>query len=60
MNSSVWRPVQHIRPISIALIQRGSEILVMTVRDDQGKLKGYRPPGGGIDYGETAVDAVKR
>ena len=60
MNNNVWRPVQRIRPISIALIHRGTDILVMTVRDDQEKIKGYRPLGGGIDFGETAADTVKR
>ncbi len=56
----IWRPPQHIRPISLALVQRQKEILVMTVRDGGGNVKGYRPPGGGIEFGETAAEAVKR
>ena len=32
----------------------------MTVRDDQGNIKGYRPPGGGVEFGETAAEAVQR
>jgi 8-oxo-dGTP pyrophosphatase MutT (NUDIX family) len=55
-----WRPPQAIRVISIALIRRGDEILVSTVRRDDGTIKGWRPPGGGVEFGESAEAAVRR
>jgi ADP-ribose pyrophosphatase YjhB (NUDIX family) len=55
-----WRPSQRIRPISIALVRRNSDILVVAVKDGRGVIKGWRPPGGGIEFGESAEDAVKR
>ncbi len=32
----------------------------MAVRDSQGQIKGWRPPGGGIEFGESAEQAVVR
>jgi ADP-ribose pyrophosphatase YjhB (NUDIX family) len=62
MSSSeiLWRPPEAIRPLAIGLIRRGDEILVMVVRDDQGRIKGWRPPGGGIEFGEPAERALIR
>lgn len=60
MATTVWRPAQHIRPIAIGIVRRGKELLVVEVRDDAGTTKGWRPLGGTIEFGETAVDALKR
>ena len=57
---SSWRPPQRIRPIAIARGRRGGELLCMAVREDEGRLKGWRPPGGGIDFGELALDTIQR
>ena len=57
---SSWRPPQFIRPIAIAFVRRRDELLVMAVREDEGRLKGWRPPGGGIDFGEIALDTIQR
>jgi ADP-ribose pyrophosphatase YjhB (NUDIX family) len=32
----------------------------MVVRDDQGRITGWRPPGGGIEFGEPAERALTR
>lgn len=55
-----WRPPQVIRAISIAVVYRGADVLVMAVKDDSGALKGWRPLGGAIEFGETAQQAVSR
>ena len=59
-SETLWRPPKTIRPLAIGLIRRGDEVLVMAVRDDQGRIKGWRPPGGGIEFGETAERALIR
>src|SRR5690606_32033336 len=53
-------PPRTIRAISIGLVYRGADILVMAVKDDAGVVKGWRPPGGAIEFGETAEQAVSR
>jgi ADP-ribose pyrophosphatase YjhB (NUDIX family) len=32
----------------------------MAVRDDRGSVKGWRPVGGSIEFGERAADALRR
>jgi ADP-ribose pyrophosphatase YjhB (NUDIX family) len=49
-----------IRPISICIVRRDDEILVMEARDESRDLTFYRPLGGGIEFGERSDDAVKR
>jgi 8-oxo-dGTP pyrophosphatase MutT (NUDIX family) len=49
-----------IRPIAIAVIRRGDEILVFKGHDP---IKGetfYRPLGGGIEFGERGEEALRR
>ena len=55
-----WRPAPRIRPLAIGLARRGNRLLVMRVLDDSGALKGVRPPGGAIEFGETAAAALAR
>jgi ADP-ribose pyrophosphatase YjhB (NUDIX family) len=57
---SVWRPPSVVRPIAIGLVRRGDKLLLMVVRGDDGAIKGYRPLGGSIEFGERAADALKR
>jgi ADP-ribose pyrophosphatase YjhB (NUDIX family) len=58
--ATVWRPPPKIRPLAIGLVRRNAELLLMAVRDDDGALKGWRPLGGGIEFGERAADALRR
>ena len=55
-----WRPPARIRPLAIGLARHGDQLLVMRVCDDHGALKGVRPPGGTIEFGESAAAAVAR
>jgi ADP-ribose pyrophosphatase YjhB (NUDIX family) len=58
--STIWRPRPAIRPVVIALIRRGEELLAAEVRDDAGALMGWRPLGGAIEFGERAAEALRR
>jgi 8-oxo-dGTP pyrophosphatase MutT (NUDIX family) len=49
-----------IRALAIAVIRRGDEILGFDVEDRSKAMTGFRPLGGGIEYGEYSVDAVRR
>ena len=55
-----WRPPARIRPLAIGLARRGDQLLVMRVCDDHGALKGVRPPGGTVEFGERAAAALVR
>ena len=49
-----------IRHIAICVFRRGSRILVARGTDDVKRESFYRPLGGEIEFGETAVDALRR
>lgn len=55
-----WRPRATIRVIAIGLAWYDSRLLAAEVLDDSGKIKGVRPLGGGVDFGETWQNALKR
>ena len=57
---SVWRPPSVVRPIAIGVVRRGEELLLMAVCNDGGAIKGWRPLGGTIEFGERAADALRR
>lgn len=57
---SVWRPRQSIRPVAIGLLRDGDRLLVAEVPNDDGSVKGWRPLGGGVEFGETAEVALRR
>ena len=49
-----------IRPISISIIRNNNKILVYHRQDDITKENFYRLVGGGIEFGESSKDALKR
>ncbi|CUK02657.1 NUDIX domain protein [Ruegeria denitrificans] len=57
---TIWRPHQGIRVKAIGLLWRESRLLVADVYDDSGNLKGVRPLGGTVEFGETWRDALIR
>lgn len=58
--ATAWIPPQRIRPIAIGLLRHEARLLVMRVADATGKLAGVRPPGGGVEFGERADEALRR
>ena len=55
-----WRPSDIIRVKVLGLIWRQSSFLAFEVYDDQGHVKGVRPLGGSIEFGETREQALHR
>lgn len=55
-----WRPRQTVRSIAIAIFRRDDQILAGPVYDDAGQIKGWRPLGGEIEFGETAEACLHR
>lgn len=60
LKETIWRPHQKVRPIAVGLLRRGSELLVAAVCRDDGSIKGWRPLGGEIEFGERAADTLTR
>ncbi len=56
----IWRPRQAIRAVALGTPLRDGKILASAVPTDDGTTKGWRPLGGGIEFGETAEAAVLR
>lgn len=56
----VWKPATSIKVKVLGLPWRGAELLVSEVEDSDGRVKGVRPLGGCIDFGETREQALKR
>lgn len=57
---TIWRPASHIRFKALGLHWRGDGLLAAEVLDDAGRVKGVRPLGGSVMFGETAEDALIR
>lgn len=54
------REKRKIRPTAIACVTRGDDLLVSLGDDPARGITYFRPLGGGIDFGETAEEAVRR
>ena len=57
---STWRPHPHIRVVALGLHWRGGRLLAAEVRDDAARIKGVRPLGGEIEFGESWRTALVR
>ena len=51
---------QLARPVALGIIRDGDKIFVFEGRDDVKRELFYRPLGGTIEFGERAIDAVRR
>ena len=51
---------RRIRPTAYAVIRRGRDQILCSEYHRSTGEPFYRPPGGAIEFGESAVDAVQR
>ena len=51
---------QDIRPITLGIIRRDDEMLLQEIEDPESGELMYRPLGGGIEFGETTSEALRR
>jgi ADP-ribose pyrophosphatase YjhB (NUDIX family) len=56
----VRKPPRKIRPIALAVVRRGDDLLVYEGYDPVKDERFYRLLGGGVEFGETAAEAVHR
>lgn len=49
-----------IRPLSLVVIEKGDKILAKKDIDSTKQESFYRVPGGGIEFGETSEEALRR
>ena len=57
---NIWRPSQTIKVKALGLHWRGDRLLVADVNDDDGAVKGVRPLGGSVEFGEDWRSALAR
>ncbi len=57
---TAWRPAPTIRVKALGLIWRNGLLLASEITRDDGSLKGVRPLGGGVEFGEPWRDALVR
>ena len=53
-------PAMDIKVKALGLHWRDGRLLAAEVRDEHGRVKGVRPLGGGVDFGERCEAAVRR
>ena len=57
---SVWRPKDRIQVKALGLVWRNGELLAAQIANDDGSLKGVRPLGGCVEFGERWQDTIVR
>jgi 8-oxo-dGTP pyrophosphatase MutT (NUDIX family) len=57
---TTWRPPTGIRAIVIGLAWDSGRLLASEIRGSDGVVKGIRPLGGSIEFGETREQALRR
>ena len=57
---TVWTPAKSIKVKVLGLVWRGEQLLVSEVEDSSGTVKGVRPLGGCVEFGETREQALVR
>lgn len=57
---TVWRPAQNILVKVIGVATYKGRLLAAEVYNDEGHVKGVRPLGGHIEFGETREVALRR
>ena len=57
---TTWRPHPGIRVVAIGLHWRAGRLLAAEVRDNAGRIRGVRPLGGEIEFGESWRTALIR
>jgi hypothetical protein len=57
---AVWRPPERIKVKVIGLAWRQNHLLAAEVETDTGQIKGVRPLGGSVEFGETRERALER
>lgn len=55
-----WRPHHSIRVKALGLAWRDGRLLASEIYRDDGTVKGVRPLGGSVEFGETWYDALVR
>jgi 8-oxo-dGTP pyrophosphatase MutT (NUDIX family) len=56
----IWRPAPSIRFKALGLHWRDGKLLAAEVLNDAGRVKGVRPLGGTVEFGETAEATLRR
>lgn len=57
---TVWRPSQLIQVKVIGIVTYRGRLLAAEVYSDDGEVKGIRPLGGHVEFGETREAALRR